>query len=74
MEGKRFTISIVVLGLGIVLFVLGSYLVHELILKFLKFAIGLFLIFISIPMILGGLGAWRVLRGRPKVVRMYRHD
>ena len=70
---KGFAYSMIVLGVGVVLFVIGAYLVHELIIKFLKFAIGLFLIFISIPMILGGIGWWfRMFRKRPKVVRIHR--
>ncbi|MFH1063836.1 MAG: hypothetical protein V1729_02025 [Candidatus Woesearchaeota archaeon] len=54
---------------GLAFFIVGAYLVQELIFKFLKFAVGLFLIFISIPMILGGLGWGRFVR-RGKVVRM----
>ena len=65
--------SLVVFALGVVLFVLGIYLVEELILKFLKFAVGLFLIFISIPMMLGGAGLWRYFRRKGKVVRIHRH-
>jgi hypothetical protein len=48
--------------------------VQELILKFLKFAVGLFLIFISIPMMLGSIGWWRFFGGRGKVTRIYRND
>ena len=71
---KGFAYSMIVLGVGVVLFIFGVYLVHELIVKFLKFAIGLFLIFISIPMILGGIGWWiRIFRKKPKVVRIHRH-
>lgn len=69
MGRRRFTGSLIVFALGIVLFVLGAYLVQDLILKFLKFAIGLFLIFISIPMMLGGIGMWKFFR-RGKVVRL----
>lgn len=65
--------SIIVFALGVALFALGVWLVEELILKFLKFAVGLFLIFISIPMMLGGAGLWRYFRTRGKVVRIHRH-
>ena len=68
---ERFALSMVVLVIGIALFVVGAYLVSDLILKFLKFAVGLFLIFISLPMIFGSLG-WLRFRGK-KVVRFY-HD
>ena len=68
---RRFTHSITVFLLGIAFFALGAYLVQELIVKFLRFAIGLFLIFISIPMILGGIGMWKFFR-RGRVVRFYR--
>jgi hypothetical protein len=70
--GRQITGSVVVFVLGVVLFALGIILVQELILKFLKFAVGLFLIFISIPMMLGGVGLWRYFR-RGKVVRIHRH-
>ncbi|MBW2964274.1 hypothetical protein KY363_02335 [Candidatus Woesearchaeota archaeon] len=69
----RYIASIVVFCIGVGLFCLGLYLVQELILKFLKLAIGLFLIFISIPMILGGVGMWRYFRSRGKVVRVHQH-
>lgn len=52
----RLAYSIIIFVIGVGLFILGAYLVQELILKFLKFAIGLFLIFISIPMIIGSFG------------------
>ncbi|MFC1742095.1 hypothetical protein ACFL3V_06170 [Nanoarchaeota archaeon] len=68
---RGFGASLVVFGIGAVLFVLGIVLVQELILKFLKLAVGLFLIFISIPMMLGGAGWWRWSR-RGRVVRMQR--
>jgi uncharacterized membrane protein YfcA len=67
---RRFTGSLIVSIAGVALFVLGAYLVQELILKFLKFAVGLFLIFISIPMILGGIGMWGFFR-RGRVTRFY---
>jgi uncharacterized membrane protein YfcA len=70
----RFAYSIIVFVAGVALFVLGAYLVSELILKFLKFAVGLFLIFISIPMMLGSIGWWRFFGGRGRVTRIYRHD
>ena len=70
--GRRSTGSIVVFVIGILLFVLGIVLVEELLFKFLKFAIGMFLIFISIPMILGSAGWWRWTR-KGKVVRIHRH-
>jgi uncharacterized membrane protein YfcA len=66
----RFAASIIIMAAGVALFVVGAYLVSDLILKFLKFAVGLFLIFISVPMILGGLG-WLRFQGRGKVVRFY---
>jgi uncharacterized membrane protein YfcA len=69
----RFAVSIVVFAIGVALFVVGAYLVSDLILKFLKFAVGLFLIFIAIPMILGSIG-WMRFGGRGKVVRFYHHD
>ena len=69
---RRFTYSITIFILGAALFILGAYLVQELILKFLKFAVGLFLIFISIPMMLGGIGMWKFFRRKGKVVRFYR--
>lgn len=67
---RRFTYSITVFIIGVALFVLGIYLVQDLIMKFLKFAVGLFLLFVSIPMMLGSLGWWRLLKGRAKVVRV----
>lgn len=71
---QRFAYSMMILIAGVALFVLGAYLVQELILKFLKFAVGLFLIFISIPMMLGSIGWWRFFGGRGKVTRIYRND
>ena len=68
---RGFANTIAVFLIGVALFALGAYLVQELILKFLKFAIGLFLIFISIPMMLGSIGWWKFFR-RGKVVRFYR--
>jgi hypothetical protein len=68
---RQFTYSITIFIIGVALFILGAYLVQELILKFLKFAIGLFLIFISIPLMLGSLGWWRVFTRKGKVVRVY---
>lgn len=62
--------NLIFFAVGVVAFVIGAYLVQELIFKFLKFAVGLLLIFLSIPLILGGLGWSRIRRG--KVVRMYR--
>ncbi|MBT7902677.1 hypothetical protein HN587_02365 [Candidatus Woesearchaeota archaeon] len=41
---------------GVVLFAIGAFLVHDLILKFLKFAVGLLLIFISLPLLFGSVG------------------
>ena len=67
---RQFTYSLAIFIVGVGLFVLGVYLVQELILKFLKFAVGLFLIFVSIPMMLGSLGWWRVFKGRARVVRI----
>lgn len=67
---KRFMPGILLFILGGLLFVLGVYLVQDLILKFLKFAIGLFLIFLSLSLILGGLGWWRFIRRGP-VTRFY---
>jgi hypothetical protein len=67
---KNFAPGILLFILGGLLFVLGVYLVQDLILKFLKFAVGLFLIFISIPVILGGLGWWRFIK-RKNVTRFY---
>jgi uncharacterized membrane protein YfcA len=68
---RRFTYTITVFVIGVALFILGVYLVQDLILKFLKFAVGLFLIFISIPMIFGSVG-WRLFRRKGRVVRFYR--
>jgi len=65
--------GIAVFIFGIALFVLGAWLVHELFLKFLKFAIGLLLIFISLPMIFGSLG-WMKFRPRSRVVRVHRNE
>lgn len=56
---------------GVALFVLGAWLTHELILKFLKFAVGLFLIFISLPMIFGSLGWMKFGSSKGRVVRFY---
>ena len=70
---RKFTYGLGVFIFGIVLFVIGAYLVHELIFKFIKFAIGLFLIFLSIPMILGSVGWWRFFK-RGKVIRIRRND
>ncbi len=67
--GRQFTYSLIVFAIGICLFLLGAYLVQELIFKFLKFAVGLFLIFISVPMILGSVGFWRFFR-RGRVIRI----
>jgi uncharacterized membrane protein YfcA len=67
---KRYAPGILLFLLGGLLFVLGVYLVQDLIMKFLKFAIGLFLIFISLSLILGALGWWRFIR-RPNVTRFY---
>lgn len=67
---RRFTSSLIIFIAGVALFVLGAYLVQELILKFLRFAVGLFLIFISIPMMLGGIGMWKFFR-RGRVTRFY---
>ncbi|NQU79026.1 hypothetical protein HQ545_04630 [Candidatus Woesearchaeota archaeon] len=61
----RQTQSLTVFVIGLLLFLVGAWLVQDLIIKFLKFAIGIFLIFISLPMMLGSIG-WmkfrRVLR------------
>ena len=57
---------------GIALFVLGAWLVHELILKFLKFAVGLLLIFISLPMIFGSIGWMKFGPRKGRVVRFYK--
>ncbi|MBN1544501.1 hypothetical protein JW898_03500 [Candidatus Woesearchaeota archaeon] len=71
MAGERtFVYSLMFFVIGVALFILGAYLVQELIIKFLKFAVGLFLIFISVPLMLGSLGWWRFFRRRGKVVRM----
>jgi len=70
----RITYSLTIFVVGVGLFVLGAYLVQELIFKFLKFAIGLFLIFLAIPMMLGSVGWWKVFRRKGKVVRVYRND
>jgi uncharacterized membrane protein YfcA len=67
---KRFGASIIIFVIGAALFIVGAWLVSELIVKFLKFAIGLFLIFISVPMMLGSVGWWRFMR-RGKVTRFY---
>ena len=67
---KSFAPGMILFLLGGLLFVLGVYMVQDLILKFLKFAVGLFLIFISLPLILGGLGWWRFIR-RGRVTRFY---
>lgn len=66
----RYSYEIGIFIIGVALFVLGIFLVQDLILKFLKFAVGLFLIFISIPMMLGSFGFRRFFRGRARVVRM----
>lgn len=71
MVKNRFTGSLIIFAIGAGLLVLGIYLVQELIFKFLKFAVGLFLIFISLPMMLGSLGWWK-FRRRGRVVRMHR--
>lgn len=63
--------GLIVFLVGLALFVVGAYLVQELIFKFLKFAVGLFLIFISVPMILGGLG-WGKFTRRSRVIRVNR--
>jgi uncharacterized membrane protein YfcA len=70
----RFAYSMIIFVIGVALFVLGAYLVADLIVKFLKFAVGLFLIFISIPMMLGTLGWWKFFGKRGKVVRMYHNE
>ncbi|MBW2997640.1 hypothetical protein KY349_04845 [Candidatus Woesearchaeota archaeon] len=66
----RYSYEIAIFIVGIALFVLGIYLVQDLILKFLKFAVGLFLIFVSIPMMLGSFGLRRFFRGKARVVRV----
>jgi len=70
---QRFASSVIIFVIGVALFAVGAYLVSELILKFLKFAIGLFLIFISIPLMLGSFGWWRFIK-RGKVTRFYRNE
>jgi surface polysaccharide O-acyltransferase-like enzyme len=59
----------IVFMLGIGVLALGIYLSHDLIIKFLKFAIGMLLIFISLPMIFGSFGYWRYM-SRGKVIRL----
>jgi len=70
---RQHTYSLIVFVLGIALLALGIYLVQDLIIKFLKFAVGILLIFLSLPMIFGSVGFWRFFR-RGKVIRIERND
>ncbi|MBT5021706.1 hypothetical protein HOK51_03650 [Candidatus Woesearchaeota archaeon] len=55
-KGRKNKLGIGMFLVGVVLFVIGIALVQDLILKFIKFAIGLLLIFISLPLIFGSYG------------------
>ncbi len=75
MAGRALSYELAAFIVGVALFILGAVLVKDLIFRFLKFAVGIFLIFISIPLMLGSVGLWRFFRGRKgRVVRMHRND
>ena len=63
----------IILVIGIALFIIGAYLIHDLILKFLKFSIGLFLILISLPLIFGS-KIWIRRPKRAKVIKTVRRE
>jgi uncharacterized membrane protein YfcA len=71
MAAKSFTGAMIIFVMGVALFILGAYLVKDIIFKFLKFAVGLFLIFLAIPMMLGSVG-WLRFGRRGRVVRIHR--
>ena len=72
MRRKQWGVRPVMLVIGICFFILGAYLVHDLIIKFLKFSIGMFLIILSLPLIFGS-KFWNRSR-RVRVVKTVRRN